>query len=137
MSTFPITDADIDVRNLGEWMLHTILADYVKQGLGVTSNTSTNEITVDAGVASIADDGRLFSSELESATTEPFATTTGTNYVYLSFDESDGVTEIEVVDTEGAVTGPALLIGEVDGATGDVTLQNQHPEIPSEWVVSG
>lgn len=131
-TAYPETGEALDERNLAEWMLHTFLADYVKRGMGVTADGGANEITVDAGAASIAFDDQLFHAPLDTSVTEPYATTTGTNYVYVAFDTADGAVSVSVVDTEGAVSDPSLLIAEVDGSTDAVTLQNQDPDLTFE-----
>lgn len=119
----PLAEAE-----LGKWAFNPLTIDVRKFGLGVTADYTGNEITVTSGAASIADSNRDYHVELLTDTTEPFAASSGDNFVYLQFDTANSDSETVVVsDTEGLPDDPKLLLAVVDAAAETIDIRNQVP----------
>lgn len=113
-------------------------SEYVERGLTITLN-GDGTFDVGAGFAIVRDGTDAWEVEDETGTTGvALASTTTTNYIYLTFDPTASDVEGSVgyhVDTDQTPpTTPSLFIATADESAGTTTGKNREPDVAVESV---
>lgn len=122
-------DGDLVTESaLAEYMLHDVLADYVKSGATITTDFANDQITVAAGTVYLDDGGSLYYIEVDE-TTLTLPAPSGDNFVFAAYDPStDDAATYEIDTAAGNVADPKLQIATVDAAGQTVTEESRTPD---------
>jgi len=129
---------DLSEANLTRVAAKNNQTDYVERGLTVTVDSAAGTIDVGSGHCTIQDGINAFETFPNQQTGISLPEPSGTNYVYVTIDEtSDDSITLHVDDDDSPPSSPSLKIATADGGTGTATQLNRGPVADFETVEIG